>query len=307
MRSMNNQNSKVQILMSTYNGEKYLRVQMDSILNQSWKNLELLVRDDGSSDGTLQILHEYEEKYPNVKVYAEENVGYRKSFFKLLSMSDAPYVMFADQDDYWLPEKIEAAVVAMEKENAGDMPLMYFCQKLLVDQDLKPMSGQKLVNYKPGFNSAVIENMCSGCTVMMNRPLVEKICIHLPEHDIYHDWWCYLVACYYGKTIFDPKPYMYYRQHGNNQVGAEMDIVGQIHSKKMQLEMRKGKLKAQLSEFREYHHGYDASKDKLVEKILSTETNLRNRLALAFGGEMKRQNVLDQIAVRVLTLAGKIL
>ena len=184
---------------------------------------------------------------------------------------------------------------------------MYFCQKLLVDQDLKPMSGQKLVNYKPGFNSAVIENMCSGCTVMMNRPLVEKICIHLPEHDIYHDWWCYLVACYYGKTIFDPKPYMYYRQHGNNQVGAEMDIVGQIHSKKMQLEMRKGKLKAQLSEFREYHHGYDASKDKLVEKILSTETNLGNRLALAFGGEMKRQNAIDQIAVRALTLAGKIL
>ena len=98
---------KVQILMSTYNGERFLREQIESLLRQSWKNVEILIRDDGSKDGTREILNEYSDKYENIQVYLESNLGVARSFFELLKKSDADYVAFCDQDDICLEKKIE--------------------------------------------------------------------------------------------------------------------------------------------------------------------------------------------------------
>ena len=127
---------KVQILMSTYNGKKYLKEQMDSLLSQTYKNIEILVRDDGSSDGTGEILETYQKQHSNVRVYLQENIGLVDSFFWLLEQSDAGYVAFCDQDDIWKPEKIERAVEKLEQVKG---PALYCGNKMLVDADLKEL------------------------------------------------------------------------------------------------------------------------------------------------------------------------
>ena len=106
---------KVAIIMSTYNGEPFIRQQLDSILNQTYKNIELVVRDDGSKDKTVEIIKEYQEKYENIKFFQGENLGFVKSFFELLKLTEADYYSYADQDDIWIENKIEPAVNSLNK------------------------------------------------------------------------------------------------------------------------------------------------------------------------------------------------
>ena len=132
--------AKVQVLMSTYNGERFLREQMESLLQQTYENLEILIRDDGSKDGTCEILKEYGERYSNIKVYYESNVGVIKSFFELLKKSEAAYIAFCDQDDVWLAEKIERAVEILKNQQA---PALYCSNKILTDESLTSLKGNE--------------------------------------------------------------------------------------------------------------------------------------------------------------------
>ena len=106
---------KVAVIMSTYNGEKFIREQLDSILNQSYKNIELIVRDDGSKDKTVEIVKEYQAKHKNIKLFEGQNLGFVKSFFELLKLAEADYYAYADQDDIWIENKIELAVNSLNK------------------------------------------------------------------------------------------------------------------------------------------------------------------------------------------------
>ena len=117
----------VQVLMSTYNGEKYIREQLNSIINQTYPSIKILVRDDGSSDGTIEILEEYAAKYDNMAYYAGKNLGVIQSFLQLLKDSDdsSAYYAFSDQDDVWLPEKIEKAVEMIENNKEVEQPILY--------------------------------------------------------------------------------------------------------------------------------------------------------------------------------------
>ena len=106
---------KVAVLISTYNGKKYLKEQLDSILNQTYPNIEIVIRDDGSTDSTLELVKEYQEKHSNIRLKEGTNIGFIKSFFKLLEMADADYYAYCDQDDIWLENKIELAVNALNQ------------------------------------------------------------------------------------------------------------------------------------------------------------------------------------------------
>ena len=107
---------KVAVVLSTYNGEKYVKEQLDSILKQTYKNVEIIVRDDGSKDSTVEIIKEYQEKHKNIKLVVGENLGFIKSFFELLKIAEADYYSYADQDDIWVKNKIELAVVVSSPE-----------------------------------------------------------------------------------------------------------------------------------------------------------------------------------------------
>ena len=293
---------KVQILMSTYNGERFLAEQIESLLRQTWGNLEILIRDDGSKDGTSDILKEYGAKYNNIKVFLEENLGVSRSFFELLKKSDADMVAFCDQDDIWLEQKVEAAVQRLEHEQG---PALYCSNKILVDSDGTPMEKQDRRERVPGFGNAVVECICTGCTTVMNREMAQIIKAKTPQRAILHDWWSYLVAAYAGKVIFDKNAYIKYRQHGGNVVGAKAGFIGELRSKAAYLRKNRGKLYGQLSEFAELYQG-DDEKDALVKKVLAAN-RFAGRWKILWNRQIYRQSRLDGIVMRILFLAGRML
>lgn len=293
---------KVQILMSTYNGERFLQEQIESLRKQTWKNLEILIRDDGSTDKTREILEEYSKKYENIRVYPEKNIGVTKSFFELLKKSDADYVAFCDQDDVWLEDKIEAAIVKLEKITG---PALYCGNKILVDSKLRPMKKQNTRELVPGFGNAVVECICTGCTSVLNRELADILKSRLPEYAILHDWWSYLAAAYTGTVIFDKNAYIMYRQHEANVVGAREGFWGEVRSKAAYLKKSRGKLKRQLCEFQRLYQE-SAEKDTLVQKILAAE-KLSGRMKIIWNREMYRQSALDEVIMRILFLINRML
>lgn len=288
---------KVQILLSTYNGERFLREQLQSLLNQTYPNLEILIRDDGSLDSTALILQEYADNYSNIHVYLEENVGAVNSFFKLLSRCDADYAAFCDQDDVWFPEKIERAVEKLRKVKG---PGLYCSNKILVDSNLQIISDNKGQKLKPGFGNAVVESICTGCTALLNRDLVLDIQKHIPQNAIIHDWWCYLAASYTGKVVFDERAFIWYRQHEHNVIGAGVGFWNVVKAKAGYLKKSRGKLKLQLAEFGAVYHS-NRKKDKLVQLLLRTG-KFRGKLSAFFCRSYYRQSKLDGLITRVLIL-----
>ena len=261
---------KVQVLMSTYNGERFLSEQIDSLLRQTWQNLEILIRDDGSKDNTPDILRQYGADYKNIRIFLEENRGINGSFFELLKKSDADYVAFCDQDDIWLEEKIEAALEKMEQETG---PVLYCSNKILVDSAGKRMAKQDTKKRIPGFCNAVVECICTGCTTVMNREMVDIIRANLPEHAILHDWWSYLVASYAGKAAY--------------------------------LRKNRGRLEAQLTDFAKFYRS-DGEKDALVQEVLAAKY-FPGKLKILWNRRIYRQSRLDGFVMRVLFLFGKML
>lgn len=293
---------KVQVLMSTYNGERFLREQIESLLGQSWKDLEILIRDDGSKDRTREILKEYSDKHDNIQIYLESNLGVTRSFFELLKKSDADYAAFCDQDDIWLENKIEAAVAKLKQE---DGPALYCSNKILTDSSGTPMEKQDSRMREPGFGNAAVECICTGCTAVMNRKLIEILKRKLPEHAVLHDWWTYLAASYAGKVIYDEHAYIYYRQHEENMVGGKSGFWGGVQLKMAYLRKNQGKLKGQLTDFAKLYQG-DSKKDELVQKILAAD-HFPGRVKILWNRDMYRQSLLDEVIMRILFLFHRML
>lgn len=234
--------TKIAILMATYNGAEYVGEQLDSILNQSSKNWTLYIHDDGSNDDTRNIINQYARRYPEKIVVIEgpSTGGAKTNFFYLMKEVTADYIMFSDQDDFWLPEKIEKTYAkCLELENDHlDEPVATFTDLKVVDQKLKVIS-EKMSSYQTlnmdntEFNKLMIQNIVTGCTMMINRTC-RDISLKCKDYDqvIMHDWWCALVASYFGKIGYVDESLILYRQHGDNSVGAkDVHDVNYIKSK----------------------------------------------------------------------------
>lgn len=221
---------KVDILMAICNGEFYLEEQIKSILNQSYNNICLLLRDDGSADNSMEIVRKYADHFPDiVRLISDARgcLGAIQNFSMLLSHSSAQYVMFCDQDDIWLPKKIELTlkkIKAMESEFGENTPLLVHTNLKVVDEHLDVLSASfwKYHCLDPGatsLNRLLVQNVVTGCTVMINKPL-KCLAYPIPENARWHDYWFALVAAAFGKIGQINKPMVLYRQHGKNQVGA---------------------------------------------------------------------------------------
>ena len=227
----------IAILMATYNGAEFLNEQIDSILKQSAQNWELFVHDDGSVDQTVDILNKYATQYPQkIHILPGKSTGNAKeNFFYLMEKVNANYIMFADQDDFWKKDKVETTYNKMLslENNETDIPALIFSDLRVVDRDLKTISSQmshyqglKMKNVT--FNHLMVQNVVTGCTVMINRKCKETSLACLERDNvIMHDWWCALVASYFGKIGYINDTLILYRQHGVNSVGAK-----NIHSLK---------------------------------------------------------------------------
>ena len=218
----------IDILLPTYNGEKYLKEQIDSILNQTYKNIRLIISDDCSKDSTPKILEEYRGKDERIELYLQkENIGVVKGIEFLLKKVKSNYYMLADQDDVWLPMKVEKSIETLKKENAD----LVFGDLEVVDQDLKTMYpsfgdfmllNRKINKYINSYKVNYLYNCVTGCTVLSKKEFIEKI-LPIPTESKYliHDHWIGLIVALNGKLAYMPEKYIKYRQHGNNQVGTD--------------------------------------------------------------------------------------
>lgn len=217
--------NKVSVLMSTYNGEKYLRKQINSILNQEGVIVQLLVRDDGSTDSTIEILQEYEQ-LGKLKWYLGENIKPARSFLDLISNSeDCEYYAFSDQDDYWLPNKLYEAIKVLQKQSSN-IPSLYYSHVILVDSKLNKIK-QKVRKYDfVKFNYAVVSSNAAGCTFCFNKKLRDMVNQYKPNYQIMHDGWLHkLCLALDGYVYCDKNSYIFYRQHNDNVIGGTSTIL----------------------------------------------------------------------------------
>jgi glycosyltransferase involved in cell wall biosynthesis len=216
--------------MATYNGERFVAEQIDSLLNQTVQDFTLFIRDDCSTDGTFDIISEYAAKHPNRILVSrnEKNSGSPKyNFIRMMIEYKDDYLMLCDQDDVWLPDKIEKSlnkIRLMESEYGTGIPIVVHSDLQVVDESLNVISysfmRDMVANYsKTALNNLVVQNTLTGCAAIYNRALADMITFE-PDYMIMHDWWLILAACAFGKvgTIYEPT--ILYRQHGSNDIGA---------------------------------------------------------------------------------------
>ncbi len=235
-----NAQTKIAILLSTYNGQKFLEEQLESLLAQTHNNFILVVRDDGSTDSTVTILESFAQQNPDrVHLLPNDgiNLGASAGFAflvdyvlknKVALALEPAYMMFCDQDDTWFPEKCEkllAAMLAAEAESATAQPVLVHSDLEVVSEQNTPIA-KSLIRYqgleieRSRFPNLVISNLVTGCTALINETLAEKA-LPVPRKAIMHDWWLALVATAFGKLVYLDAPLVHYRQHGNNTIGAK--------------------------------------------------------------------------------------
>ncbi len=215
------QRPPVAVLMSTYNGAAYVGEQIQSILAQFQAHDRLYIRDDGSRDDTLKIIEDLDDS--RIVLERGENLGFAKSFFHLMYHAPADYAMYmlADQDDVWLPHKIDRAYEFIGK-NQG--PFLYCSRLKLVDVQLQPLGMSPAFPKPPSFENAVAENIVTGCTAAFNpagMALLRSVPFEalMQQPVAYHDWWLYLNFSRFGAVFFDGRAEILYRQHGGNSIG----------------------------------------------------------------------------------------
>lgn len=295
----------IDILMAVYNGEKYLSEQIDSILAQSAGEWHLYICDDGSSDDSFRIASEYAEKYPR-RITAMKNAKPSGSacanFMGMLKGSEAEYVMFSDQDDFWHPHKIKLTFEKMQELESeyGDSPLLVHTELEIADRELNVISPSfiKFQGLDPGkrsLNRLLCQNNITGCTLMINKALADIIKDAPPEKMLMHDWWAGLAAAAFGHIGFVETPTVKYRQHGSNQLGAvnnrSLAGAGRIIRNRQRTKDRINMTYRQAEGFYEY---YKPLFDGNIRDILERYTDIPNHSKLMRATRLVRYGFLKQ-------------
>lgn len=273
------ENKKIDILMATYNGEKYLSEQIDSIIFQTYKNWNLLIRDDGSSDSTFEILKEYEKKDSRIKIISDEkgNLGIVKNFEELLKISDSDLIMFSDQDDVWVENKLELYLSKIKN---------FINEGFLIHSDAILFSETKEKILKNTFISGKIKKMglkniffnyfVQGATILISKE-IKKFILPFSEEVYLHDRYIHIISELFFKRIFIKEPLIYYRQHSNNQIGAKSTFKS-LFSKRY-FDKRDYKMIKKIYE--NYQNLLTEDKKEIIEeyfKIVDVKTNRFKRI-----------------------------
>ena len=277
------ENKKVTVLMSTYNGEKFLEEQLDSIFAQKGVDLYLVVRDDGSKDGTVSILHDYQKKKKNMIVIEDgSNLGPCKSFLKLIRENvDSDYFALADQDDIWDEDKLEVAINMIKNDDIS----LYFSNLRIVDAENNYIRNShdfpQLTNNKFAFLSVPLP---TGCTIVYSRGLANIVAEAALDDYSMHDTWLYGVCSLFGKVFYDFEPHICYRVHGNNVVGAlnnNRGIIGVKREIKYMLN-RTSRYRSRNAEvlLEKFSEVLDEEKRNKLKKMVNYRSSLGNTIGL---------------------------
>ena len=302
---------KVIVLLSTYNGASFLREMLDSIIGQSYENIEIVVRDDGSKDGTQDILKEYESKNLIHVIYGE-NVGMNRSFFGLLKDAEgADYYSFAEQDDIWFPENVARAVEHLENED-NHIPQLYTGAFDFYDSEMKYIAkGPRYTHPKSLVRTLVLSQIYLGFTMVINeemKKLIDESDTLNLNMSCYHDYWLSLLGLSLGNIVYDPVATVKYRRHENN-VSTFKNNFWAIQKGRFQRFLFGNELKA-YCESNEYF--YELYKDKMGEEnrksfelFIKKRYNFKKAIKKCFFPERYRDSLFDEIGLRLLFLIGK--
>lgn len=300
----------VTVVLSTFNGSAFLPQQLESLYAQTHSGIRILVRDDGSSDGTRDILERARSAGCIDLLNGQNNLGATRSFFELLrhaASTGTEFIAFCDQDDVWAPDKVSRAVSALsgiQSERAA----MYCSRLEIVDAALVP-AGFTPLPKRAGFGNALVENICIGCTILLNRNAIDLICQNLPSKVLIHDWWCYLVLSCFGEIIFDPVAHIKYRQHGNNAIGVAQGYLDRLRRKLRRFAGNgDGRYwqSNQASVFKAtFGDRIPETQRLLLDEFTGAKTAWRHRLRLALSNDIWRQNGFDNIVLRFLIMINR--
>lgn len=213
------------VLLCTYNGEKYLKQQLDSILNQDEVNVFIKVADDCSTDNTVEILETYKTCYNNFDYFINKtNKKFTYNFIDLLfSTKDTfyDYYAFSDQDDVWQHNKLSKAIEAIETHRKSNKGFLYCSNLIVVDENLNFIRLQENTNIlKADKKTFLYKNIATGCTIVFDQNFHARCLRYYPTNIYLHDYWLFLIAAYTAEFIYDINGYILYRQHSNNQIGS---------------------------------------------------------------------------------------
>ncbi len=297
---------KILVLLSSYNGEQYIREQIETIILQEDVSVFLLVRDDGSTDDTINILKQYEKMYENIQCIYENNIGVKKSFLKLMMIAPSgyDYYAFADQDDIWMKDKLKKATQMLQKKEQK-IPLIYGSAVNLFSNG--EVLGKQFINPELSLGNFLIKNYYPGCTMVFNermKDLITMVDYNKLNSFPLHDHWLNLVctACG-GEVIVDSDSYMYYRQHTSNVVGNR-NIIQKIKNNGL---FSHNNVRYQICE--ELKENYETKINKHSMKLISCVINYRKsfwaKIKLAFNKEIKPVRNIEKIAMILGVMSGK--
>ena len=233
---------KIAILMCTFNGERFLEEQLNSFLNQTHKNFDLWVSDDGSHDRTLNILTAFSEKHPGrlKGVFRGPSDGHAANFLSLLARTEiyADYYAFSDQDDIWGDQKLEQALNRLVDLD-DNIPLLYCNRTEIVDENNRTIGLSPIFDRPPSFQNALVQSIAGGNTMVFNNRTRDLLIIGGFDTPVAHDWWAYIVVAGCGGVVlYDTSPSLRYRQHSANVIGVNSSWLGRIARLRMLLNGR---------------------------------------------------------------------
>lgn len=304
---------KVNVLLASYNGEKFIKEQIDSILSQRTEGFELklFVRDDGSTDSTLEILTGY-EKAGKLKLFTGENLGFAKNFLTLLSLCDeADYYSFSDHDDIWEEDKILRGFNTLESLSEEDKskPLLYFSNYEFYNDDMTSHSSHDMGRLVPNFANALLDCPALGCTQMLNNVARKEIVQNLPNYVIGHDCWTYMLCAGLGKVVYDPAVTMRFRRHGGAASKEGMNFL-ELQIWRIKTYFKKDKFSVIRNMICNYGEIYGDRLNPEDKALLDLYTQEKHTLSLgikkAFHKGRFRPKMTDEIMLRIIALIGKV-
>lgn len=294
--------------MSTYNGEKYLPQQIDSVLAQEGVNVSLLVRDDGSSDKTREILNKY-NKEGKLTWYGGENIKPALSFMDLIfKASDSDFYAFCDQDDVWDGDKLKIAIQNILP--TVDIPSLYISATRVVNKDLTYIRDDRKKGFNFTFEESLFRNPATGCTMVFNRLLFNIVKMYKPDFLIMHDSWIYRICfAIEGKVIFDSEPHISYRQHGDNVIGASQKTF--LHKLRRRMNyFLKGSTNERLLQIKYLYDGFshlmtDVNKIKLIEDLLKYRKSFKSKMSVLFNHNITTNSLEGRCAIFMVILLNR--
>ncbi len=299
---------KIQILLSTYNGEKYLREQLDSFVSlENYDDVKVLIRDDGSLDSTRDILSEYSKTYGFEIIYGK-NIGVNMSFHQLLVRADrnCEYFAFSDQDDVWLPNKLSRAISSISEMDNESVALYCACSTL-TDENLNPDGHTLIPKRKLSFYNAMIQNVAVGHTQVFNRRLLELLSKEFSRDIGIMDHWAYLLASTTGCVVYDKEHTTLYRQHSNNLIGYRNSFFSTFKNRvKRALSSAPQEKTRQLEAFLNcYGNDMNTEHRRELEKFLSSQKSFFKRLSYLLKARVYRQTAVETFVFYFMYLFGR--